>query len=601
MADRSSDWVAAFIATSTQHRRQYLDIWREVSQNFMVQIPNRTGMTRGPNTTPYGRPIYRSRRSQVMLKDPETFKVVMTYAAKLVKALLGDPKAEYIKCEPIGWEDVNGAEAATRYLRYVMRMPGHYRTLVEAIINMLLHGTAVIESPWKYEEVDVSSRSVTMELGVEYDSVQQGTLPYYDDVCLGVIDVEDFFYDPSRYRIQDMPGVAKRFRMNAAEARRTERFRQEAVEAAIKKGPSGGRDSEERFREGIEQPTENLALSEFKDMIGYEYSGWVPWTIKGSHRVMITLLNGEKVYEDAYPYHDPMLHFHTLIVNPVQGRFYGISPAEVIRSDQSFADAVKTLLAEAIIRQVHPPIAYDSDAEFDPVKLMEWKADLPIPIRGGPQSIGTLRYDANVNNGFAMLTGLKNSMQEAAGNTGIQGEQGPDREAATVGQQRVELALDRVEYAAQFLETDGLPDIGRAILKRGQQFLTTEELIRRIGEMPEPVWIGDIMGDFDVQFSGSRKASTRAQKLQMTDRLQAMGAAIPAFAMQVPWDILAQKIIGDWMDLPEVAAQIGTAQTIQQNTALGALSGMGGAGNNGVASQAAPPGLPPAQTFGAAQ
>jgi hypothetical protein len=536
-----------------------------------------------------------------MLKDPETFKVIMTYAAKLVKALLGDPKAEYIKCEPIGWEDVKGSEAATRYLRYVMRMPGHYRTLVEAIINMLLHGTAIIESPWKYEEVDVSSRTVHMELGVEYDSVESGTMPYYDDVCLGVIDVEDFFYDPSRYRIQDMPGVAKRFRMNANEARRTTRFRKDAVEAAIKKGASGGRDSEERFREGTEQPTENIAMSEFKDMIGFEYSGWVPWKIGGSHRVMITLLNGEKVYEEAYPYHDPMLHFHTLIVNPVQGRFYGISPAEVIRSDQSFADAVKTLLAEAIIRQVHPPIAYDSDAEFDPIKLMEWKADLPIPIRGGPQSIGTLRYDANVNNGFAMLTGLKQSMQEAAGNTGIQGEQGPDREAATVGQQRVELALDRVEYAAQFLETDCLPDIGRAILRRGQQFLTTEELVRRIGEMPEPVWIGDIMGDFDVQFSGSRKASTRAQKLQMTDRLQAMGAAIPAFAMQVPWDILAQKIIGDWMDLPEVAVEIGTAQTVQQNTALGMLSQPGGAGNNGVASQPTPPGLPPAQTFGAAQ
>jgi len=599
MADRSSDYVAAFIATSTQHRRQFLDVWREVSQNFMVQVEPR--YSRGVNTSPYGRPIYRSRRSQVMLKDPETFKVITTYAAKLTKALFGDPKAEYIKCEPIGWEDVNGAEAATRYLRYIMRMPGHYRTMVEATINALLHGTAIIESPWRYEEVEVSSRSVESRLGVEYDSVQQGSMPYYDDVCLGVIDVEDFFYDPSRYRIEDMPGVAKRFRMNASEARRTTKFNQEAVEAAIKKGPSG-RDNEERFREGVEQPIQNEAMSEFKDMIGYEYSGWVPWQINGSNRVMITLLNGEKVFEDKYPYFDPMLHFHTLIINPLQGRFYGISPAEVIRSDQSFADAVKTLLAEAIIRQVHPPIAYDSDSEFDPVKLREWKADLPIPIRGGPASIGTLRYDANVNNGFAMLTGLKQSMQEAAGNTGIQGEQGPDREAATVGSQRVELALDRVEYVAQFLETDGLPSIGRACLRRGQQFLTTEELIRRIGEMPEPVWIGDIMGDFDVQFSGSRKASTRAQKLQMTDRLQAMGAAIPAFAMQVPWDTLAQKIIGDWMDLPEVAAQIGTAATIQQNTALGAMAAeQGGAGQNGVASQAAPPGLPPAQTFGAAQ
>ena len=261
---------------------------------------------------------------------------------------------------------------------------------------------------------------------------------------------------------------------------------------------------------------------------------------------------------------------------------------------------MKILLAEAVLRQVHPPIAYDSDADFDVAKLREWRADLPIAVRGGPNAIGTLRYDANVANGYSMLTGLKMSMQEASGALGgIQGEPGPDRESATGAQNRIQMAMDRPELAGMLIENDCLPQVGLAILRRCQQFLDSEGLQNRIGELPEPVWIGTIMGDFDIEFVGSRMSMSRSEKLQSFDRLTAMAGAVPPLQAMIPWDQIAKELIGDLLQLPEVAARMQDPQMVAQNMAMmQALGQNGGAAQNGVANSPEPAGMLPAQASG---
>lgn len=597
MADRAVEHVTAFVANCDEHRQQFLEPWREVTRNFMLQIEPR--ISRGTNTTPYGQPLYRSRRNQIMLKDPETAKVIWGFISKLFKMLFSERNGEYVQAQPSGFEDAGGANAVTRYLRYVFQYPGHNRSFVELLVNMGLHGSSFMSSHWRYEERTMRTRMVEYGMGVEYDQETIATIPVYDDVCLRPIDVEDFYYDPSRYRIEEMSGCAERFRMNAHVAKETPNFDQAAVARAIAKGPAVKPD-QQRFREGIDQPTENVSMSDFKDMIGFDYWGWVPWTQDGMNWRRITLLNGEKVIDRPYPYADPYLPYHAAVINPVQGRLYGVSPAEIIRPDQGFADALKTLLAEAVIRMVHPPIAYDPDMENDPIqaKLREWKADVLIPVRGGPASIGAIQYNADLNAGWQMIGGLKASMQEAAGNQGISGEPGPDREAATVGSARVQLAMDRVEFAAQVLESDFLPCLGRGILRRGQQFLTSEGLAARIGQQPEPVWIGDLMGDYDIRFVGSRRAVSKPMKLQMLDRLQALTAAIPELRMQIPWAQVGTSVIGDWMELPEIAAGIGSPQTILMNTILGQMGGQAGSAGNGVAQASEPAGMLPAQAAG---
>ena len=609
-------FVMSFVAASDKYRSQFVDKWQEVVSNFIVDGSQVHNM--GGQSTPYSRErvIYKNPSRRVYLRDPETHKLVMTYAAKLARAILGDREGKFVQAQPVGYEDVPKAVVTTKLLRYFFLLPGHFRTLVEAMVDMILFGTSVVEVYWRYEEKEVIVRTVESDGMTEVSTTTRQIVPTYDDPCLRVVDVMDFYPDPGRYRIEDMAGCAKKFKMNGYEAKQKAEqgyYSKSAVRDAM--GGGGASDvasHEDSFRAGYDQPAQREPVPDFNEKTGYEYHGDIPADadvkddITGEKitRGVITIWNQKVIRARAWPLLSADLPFGAFVINPVQGRFYGISPAETVRFNQAFADSMMQLLAEAMIRRVHPPIAYDSDADFDVAKLREWKADLPIPVRGGPSAIGTLQYDADVNGGFNLLMGLKEEIKGGSGALGgIQGEEGPDRESATGAQQRVQMALDRPELAGMILESECLPRIGKQLLKLGQQFIEdTEDLKRRVGEIPDPFWIGDILGDYDVRFVGSRNAMSNQEKLQAVDRLISMGTAFPAFQAFMPNIEVGQMIVGELMGLPEAAGQIGDPQTFMQNIQLTQAMGMAGApagpAGNGVPQAAQPPGMLPAQAAG---
>lgn len=604
------DFVMSFVAASKRYKDQFVPKWQEVLASFLVQPDYGT---EADAQTPYDRRsgLRRKRaygiRDTIILKDPETHKVVMTYAAKIVKAIFGDNRREFVQARPVGWEDAQTkAPEVTKLLRYAFNVPGHYRTMVEAVVDMLLFGTAVIESPWRYEEREVPIREVTSIDGIETDTETRSRVPVYDDVCLRVIAPEDFFPDPSQYRIHDMAGVAKKFKVNRMQAKAMAAsgiYDKAATDRALLPNSSKapGKDAQDEWR--YDKPEFTSAHSDFGEMIGYEYWGDVPWVDdQGVSRRVITVLNGEVVRSRPYPYSDYCLPFHTLIINPVNGRFYGVSPAEVIRYDQSFADALKMLVAMAVVRDVNRPIAIDSSAgDIDTGALKAWDVNTPILVSGGPNAVGTMKYDANFAAAFNVQGLLTQSMQGSSGALGaIQGEEGPDRESATVGAQRYAAAMDRPELAGLVIENECLPPIGRAILKRYQQFLDTDGLKKRIGELPEGMWIGDIMADFDIEFVGSRQSMSRQEKLQAFDRVVAYANTVPAFQLMLPNAQIAATVVADWLEMPELVQNVGTPETILQNLAARALTGdQGGVANgNGAIPGGEPAGMMEAQAGG---
>lgn len=617
MTDGGYAFVMSFVAASDRYRSQFIDKWQEVISNFIVD--GAQTFNTGGEVSPYSRTrVYRSPRNRIYLRDPETHKLVMTYASKLVRSVVGDRDGKYVQAQPVGYEDVPKSQAVTRLTRYNFGLPGHFRTLVEAVVDMLLIGTSVVEDYWKYEERELVVREVESDGIAEVATTTRQTVVTYDDPCIKPVDVLDFYPDPARYRLDEMSGCAKKFRMNGFEAQRladSEYYNKEKVKQALATAPKSVENKAPSFRAGLDQPAQADPIPGFREMVGYDYWGEIPdsagvvddETGKKFTRGRITILNQVVVKSVAWPLIDDKLPFTAFYINPVQGRFYGISPAEVVRFDQSFADAVKILLAEAIVKQVHPPIAYDSDAEFDVAKLREWKADLPIPIRGGPSSIGTLKYDADIANGFALLSGLKEEIKGGSGALGgIQGENGPDRESATGASQRIQMALERPELAGMLLEMDSLPSLAKKMLKLDQQFLEdTEDLKKRVGELPAPFWIGDILGDFDIRFVGSRNAVSNQEKLQAFDRLVSYGSAIPAFQLFLPHADIAQMIVGELLGLPEAAAQIGDPAMMQQNLDAMMASNQAGAqagpADNGVPPTPQAPGMMPTQAAGGIQ
>jgi hypothetical protein len=608
---RAYDFVMNFISVSKRYKDPHIEKFQEVLANFIVDPQDFSASSvEQPYIKGQRRHIHRSRG--IILKDAETHKAIMTYAAKLVQTVLGDGRGEYVRADPVGWEDATTkSPTVTRLLRYAFALPGHFRTMVEAVVDMLLFGTAVVEVNWKYQEREQLVRSVEDFGGVTIDDFTRQRVVAWDDPTISVIDIQDFYPDPSHYRIEDMLGVAKKITLTAMQAREKVAqgiYREQAVERAIKmlgvRSDENRERHEEAFREGIDQPEYRDTPDDFVPMLAFEYWGEVPWEDdRGSSRRVITIINSVVVRDDPYPLADADLPFRSMTINPVVGRFYGVSPAEVIRWDQSLQDAVKILLAEAIIRQVHPPVVYDMDADIDLNKLRRWSPDIPIGSRGGANSVGTLKYEAGVFSGFQQAASLKQSMQEASGALGIIQGQGlgtkrsSATEAAFTGQQ----ALSRPELAAMLLERDAMPLIGKSLVRRYQQFLEDDEDLRlRVGAMPQPIWIGDIMGDFDIAFVGSRQAISRQEKLQAYDRLAAMTAALPQAGLQVPWQLLLSTIVGDVLELPDVAALIGDPTVIKTNIVLNHLAQQGqGAGNgNATVPTSEPSGLAPAQAAG---
>jgi len=60
--------------------------------------------------------------------------------------------------------------------------------------------------------------------------------------------------------------------------------------------------------------------------------------------------------------------------------------------------------------------------------------------------------------------------------------------------------------------------------------------------------------------------------------------------MRVPWDQIGTTLIGDILELPEIAAKMSDPQQMLLNALL-TQAGQGGAGQNGVASSSEPAGM----------
>jgi hypothetical protein len=119
--------------------------------------------------------------------------------------------------------------------------------------------------------------------------------------------------------------------------------------------------------------------------------------------------------------------------------------------------------------------------------------------------------------------------------------------------------------------------------------------------MPDSIWLGDIMGDFDIRFVGTRNALSKQMKMQAYDRLISMMQVMPQQFQKVDLTKVLIDMFGDVLDLTEVAADLAQPSSqmdaMQQNALLQMLQQATGGGQPGAPPQAPQPagmGLPQA-------
>jgi hypothetical protein len=610
-ADKAKDFVNGWIGAGEKLMEDKVEVWRETMANVLVlPYPEQAAST----TNPYGKPREHDVRNMV-LKDPESSQIAETFRDNMMGALFSDPEGKYIVAQPIGYEDTVKADTVTALLRYDLGIRGVYRTLSESMLDLAMFGTVVLESPWNTEEKDIIVREVTEQAGVTFDQQYRDKAVTYDDPEINQIDLLDWYPDVEEPRLEKGRGAAKGFKITPSAARAMVEqgtYNKESVEKAIGKASRAWSNKQEQRKRELRHRTDAASHASsfdenFDFMKAYEYWGEVPWeSTDGVSRRVVTMINGVIVRNDPWPLVDPDLPFHVLVINPIKGRHYGKAPAEIVRFTQDFADAMLMLIAEATVRQVHPPIAIDISKDVDPAAVRAWDPDAVIAVDGPTTgAVNTVQYAANVFQGTQFQQQLKTQMQQASGALGpVQGlGLGVNRASATEASQTFSKAMTKIEAVAQLLEKDGLPSLARGLLRRNQQFLEDrQDLVDRVGELPESAWLGDIMGDFDIQFVGTRNAISRQVKLQAYDRLVALSQAMPQMvAARVPWDKVLERLFGEILQAPEIGAVFASDQasqgTMLNNMILQAMAQQGeqgGAPNTGQS-----PGLTAEQAAGA--
>ena len=605
--DEQAEFVMSFVDDSREHRDPFEHVWSEVERNFLVK-----SFADDYNTTKYplGEPLVTGGAAsplsagQAILQDPETHQSLMTIAAKLVLGTMAEPG--FISANHVGGEDVFKSTVARKLIEHELTLEGHFWTFVEWIVCCGIYGTSVIEGHWDYQEGPRNFRSTQQTEFGEFSTTETLMVPIYDDMRFQGVNIRHFYPDPGHTMLSRMRGAAKSFRVGRRDAlARAESglYKEEATKRAIE-----GDGLDENFANDLSQGDDlwgtqaKKAHPSFKEVIGFEYFGEVPWEPEDgiTHRV-VTVLNGETVRNKPWPRRIP---FFEMKITPRPGSFYGISPGEVMRYDQDFVNVLKMMMADAVVRDVHEQPIINRNAVADIDAFRRFKADHPLVVEGDPNSAvawNKPRSDIGASGAFYSMT--KGHMREGGGALGaIQGlGLGSKRYSATEAAQTFDQAMDRPELWGQIVEREFYPPVGKYTLGMCQEMLEDgEDVQRRVGETEMPVQLGDILADFDVKFIGSRQQGSKAERLQAYREIFA-ASSNPMVAPLIPWIPYLRKYFED-TGAPEVSQMVGNPELIQMYLMLQQLTSPQSAGNgNGEMSSAQPNGMLPAQGFGNAQ
>ena len=615
--DEAADFVMSFVEHSTtESRRDMEPIWDEVEQNFLVQPYNAAAISTD-TSAPLGdrHDLAHKNRGFAVMKDPESHQVMMTIASGIVGATIPEPG--YAKAKRVGFEDIPRAKVVNELVEHSDRLEGAFTTNLEWVMQACIYGTGIKEIYWDYIEQPQEFRRLGFEPDpftgemVPVDEVERLTAPVYDDVREEVFDVRDFFPDPGNNRISKMLGAVRRFKVSAATMKeRAEAgiYKKSAVEeAAQKRQQTDAKEHEDKFT-GEESDINTIRESHPDFMIetAYRYIGTVPWdSPDGYQRREIVVAGGVVVRDEPW---FRRLPWFDIKITPRLNSFWGISPGELIRFDQDFADVVKMMLADAVVRLVHPPHVYNKNSDVDLAKLRAWRPGVPIGVQGDPNhAIGEVKYNPQLQPAFMMQGGVKQQMREgSAASDANQGFGiGTKRLSASEAVGTFENAAKRPDMFAQVVEREYLPPCAKYKVKLYGEYLEDDEdLADRVGESNMVTGLADILHDYDIQYVGSRMVASKQQQLGVMREM--MGAlANPMLAPLLPIIPLFQKFF-DQNGLHELAAMVGNPQMVEGYLALHGVVGQQGQnpqnGNgNGTTPSSPSPMTLPAQALGGVQ
>lgn len=596
-------FVLDFLERSARSREPYVETWNEIWDNYLVVPSGTTSTAQWHGTSLW--PSFPSTRSagieRSVLKDPETHQIVESLAAQSLGLLFST--RDYIQATPVGADDPEKARLISRMLMAILERPGLFRTAYQLFKDAFIFGTSIVELGWETRSrMQYVPTTIFDAMGYPMGSqlVPKEVL-YRDRPLVRQIDHYDFFPDPSGTRIQeDMIGCAKRFTITPQEARRLAAAGTyddpAAVERAIvtsRKQPVGVGQmvsvQQKQFDRLVDKLPTKMGL-----LCGFEYFGEYPdRTADRMSNRKITILNGEIVAGYGNPFMDGGIPYKEIVVNPVQGRFWGLSPAEVVRYLQDSTDHFMMMLQDATNTALRGPLLAGRGFGADPERIRQAKFGDVVDVNDPTKILPIPRDTSVLQLSMMELARRKVSMREASGaNSPQQPVPLSGRPTATEVSEVTRIASQRGEAMTMLIEKDDYPFIGRTLHLRMRQFTDADsELVGVYQGERFNATLDDIDIDADIRFIGSRQASSKFQRFAALKEAYTILSTNPEATMMFPE--LVVRIFRDGLDIVDADQIVAQAQMMidsrekllasraQEGTKGQAIAGSGSESNFG--------------------
>ncbi len=540
------DFVLECVERADVKKQKFVPIWDEVLENFFLTSPkgHAEDFPFGFSSAQLGGHAPPGRSPQ-LLRDPETHQVVENLAIQTTRLVLGAPR--YMNARPLGTVGPGAADRLTDVMHSVNAVPGRYRTFLELIKESFLLGTGVAEIPFeRLTRQQLVRRPVTRRGFVTGFKDGAEEVVFRRGPGLRIIDLYDLWVDPHGTRINDdMLYVVKRFTTTAHQARALAKggtYDKEAVERAISiAGQKGGKTD---AKDGTAKRFEKFdQVNRYGGMSGFECWAEVPYkSSDGARNRVITLLEGEVVRSHINPYLDGMIPMVEFVTNPIMGRFYGMSPGEVVRFLQDATNHFLMAMTDAANMAIRSPLLVGHAFQGDLDRLQNRGPLDNIPC-ASPDAVKPLQTDLNTLQ-YAGLHYLQriNRIREATGATpgGVQPISPSGEQTATQFRGVAELATERVSFMANLLERDAMPKVSRFFHSRLKQYMPEAGQISQLGNKQFVFRPQDINFDAEFEYTGSTTGRSAGEKFQTTSAAIQALMANPDAILVVPELVIRQ-------------------------------------------------------------
>jgi hypothetical protein len=400
------------------------------------------------------------------------------------------PSVEYKPREP---QDEFSSQIHTALFEYWWDKDQAFEKVVSWIKNALIYGTGVVKLYWKTTTKDVTS--------YEYDEtgkplidengeffVKKEQITDFDDPCLEVVNVYDFFVDPEATDIQTANWVIHRYYKTLDELESAGYYKN------LKKL--------RRFISKIEKSPEEIERHELafghrgeQDDTVDKIEIWEMW----DHDGLTVLAAGEVlIREQANPFWHGQKPFISLKDSVVPHEFYGKGEIEPVIKLQHALNTIQNQIVDNRT-QVLMNMWKITGENVDETELI-YRPNGVIHLSSEYEKVEPIVPPDLTGNAQKDLSLIKSDIQQALGIYDYTkgSESGTNKTATGIGLIQ-EAANARFNHKIQLLE-EALKSLGEMVLALYQQFITDEKVIRVTGKKGEDfvrVIPREIAGQYD--------------------------------------------------------------------------------------------------------